>query len=133
MPRLDPLRWLMCAAVFLPGCEDVLDGTVAPTIQTIRPAVAQPGGAVTLIGTHFGQQGPFDAAYVGGIEADVIEWRDLAVRLRVPDDERRGVLPVVLRTDGRVSRPMSIEIVDPPGADMQADGGMVDMGVDALP
>lgn len=122
---------LMCAALLsaalLPGCEDVLDGTVAPSIEAIRPATAQPGGAITLIGTHFGQRGPFDGAFIGGVEAEVLDWQDRAVRLRVPADDRWGMLPVVVRTEGRVSRPASLEIVAPPG--VLSDGGMVDTGV----
>lgn len=128
---------LLIGLLALPGCVDDLDPVAAPVIDEIRPTAAAPGGAVTIIGRNFGAQGPFDDAFMGGVAAEVLRWDDRAIRLRAPQDGRRGVVPVVVRTEGHVSRPSAFEILpDAPGAGLDAGvdgdaGAIEDAGLDA--
>lgn len=110
------------------ACSDDLDDGIAPLIEEVRPAIAAPGGTITLVGRRFGLQGPFDAVYLGGAEAEISTWDDRSIRLVVPDDGRIGQLDVVVKTEGLISRPVPFEIVV-----RQPDGAVVDAGIDAAP
>lgn len=123
-----PARLLLAAALTL-GCSDALDGGQAPVVDALRPARAAPGGSVTLVGRRFGLQGPLDAVYLGGTPATVEDWDDRAIRLAVPADGRHGQVAVVVKTEGLISAPVWLEIVDP-GGDGAVDGGPTDAGVD---
>lgn len=129
---------LLIGMLALSGCVDDLDTIVAPVIDEIRPTAAAPGGTLTIIGRNFGRQGPFDTALMGGVEAEVLSWDDSSVRLVAPRDGRRGVVPVVIRTEGRVSRPADFEILShtpPTDARPMDDAGdaFTDASMDAGP
>ena len=124
---------LTIGLLVLAGCVDALDTPVAPVIDEIRPVAARPGGALTLIGRNFGRQGPSDMALMGGVEAEVLSWDDRSVRLRAPRDGRRGVVPVVIRTEGKISRAVDFEILSgaPPMSDDMGADATIEAGTDA--
>jgi hypothetical protein len=76
-----------------------MPAAASPSIHTLQPRFAVPGGRVTVTGTGLsGERLP--AVHVGGATARVVGVRDSAVRFQVPADLDGGMVDVRIGTEG---------------------------------
>lgn len=127
------MRWItpLLLCVGLLGCEDAFDpGPRAPVIDEARPATAQSGQRVTLLGRGFGVQGELDRVWLGGNPVAVESWTDRALLVTVPPTVGRGVFDFVVRAGAQVGPPFPFEVRRPEETDagdtdtQAADAGM---------
>ncbi len=86
---------------------------VDPAAFELQPTAAAPGGEVVLAGEGLGPEPGQVLLHLGGIEmeAEILGWYDLGVRLKLPELPLAGPTPaelIVVRGDGAAANPLQI-------------------------
>lgn len=105
----------------LAACEDDAPDPRAPIIEAARPARAQPGQAVTLLGRNFGVGGAHDRVWLGGAPVSVESWTDHTLLVRLPAERPRGWFDFVIRAGERVGPPFPFEVRALADTDAESD------------
>ena len=96
--------------VGLVACEDPYPDAPAPIIVEVRPAAAEAGRSITIIGRRFGLRSDRDQVSLGGDALEVESWTDTAVLARLPE-RAPGVADIVIRAGPFVSAPHPFEVL----------------------
>ncbi len=111
MPNLiRPILYACLIALSSPGCAEDAPHPRAPVIDDLRPAAAEAGAEVAIVGRRVGIGVPRDGVWMGGKNIPVESWSDGLVLLRVPP-RIHGVTFVVIRSGPWVSAPRSFEVL----------------------
>jgi hypothetical protein len=97
---------------------------VDPAAFEVSPTSAAAGGEVIIAGEGLGPEPGKVLVHLGGIEmeAEILGWYDLGVRLSVPKLPLAGATPaelIVVRGDGAAANPVTVNIT-PPALDQPA-------------
>ncbi len=96
--------------------EEILP--IDPAAFEVEPTKATAGGEVVLAGEGFGPEPGQVLLHLGGIEmeAEILGWYDLGVRLKLPELPLAGPTPaevIVIRGDGAAANPLQITVSPP--------------------
>jgi hypothetical protein len=99
------------------AAEEVLP--VDPAAFEVEPTTAVAGGEVVLAGEGFGPEPGQVVVHLGGIEmeAEILGWYDLGVRLTLPDLPLASPVQaelIVIRGDGAAANPLQVTVTPAP-------------------